>query len=78
MGALIHARVRQIVFGAADPKWGAAGSLYDIGGDGRLNHQPEIKGGVCEAPCRSLMRQFFQQRRGGALKPASGTPPEIY
>jgi len=78
MGALIHARVRQIVFGAADPKWGAAGSLYDIGGDGRLNHQPEIKGGVCEASCRSLMRQFFQQRRGAALKPASGTPPEIY
>lgn len=63
MGALIHARVRRIVFGAADPRWGAAGSLYNLGTDGRLNHHPEIIGGVLEAACRQLMVDFFRQKR---------------
>jgi len=63
MGALIHARVRRIVFGAADPRWGAAGSLYNLGTDGRLNHHPEIIGGVLETACRQLMLDFFRQKR---------------
>jgi tRNA(adenine34) deaminase len=63
MGAIVHARIAMLVFGAQDPKWGAAGSLYDFAQDGRLNHQLVVIGGVCEASCRQLMQQFFRQRR---------------
>ena len=63
MGAIIHARVRQVVFGTPDPKWGAAGSLYDFSRDNRLNHRPEIVAGICAEQCRALMREFFAQRR---------------
>jgi tRNA(adenine34) deaminase len=63
MGALIHARVARLVYGAADPKWGAAGSLYDIGHDPRLNHQLEVVSGVCEEECREIMQAFFRSRR---------------
>lgn len=75
MGAIVHARVARLVFGAHDPKWGAAGSLYDFAGDGRLNHRPEILSGVDEEACRAIMRQFFQSRRGrdGRCADASGS-----
>jgi tRNA(adenine34) deaminase len=63
MGAIVHARISKLVFGAQDPKWGAAGSLYDFAHDTRLNHQPEIIGAVCEASCKKLMQQFFKKRR---------------
>ena len=63
MGALIHARIKRVVFGAADPRWGAAGSLYQLAADERLNHHPEIIAGVCEPECRRLMRDFFKQKR---------------
>ena len=63
MGAIVHARVSRLIFGARDPKWGAAGSLYDFSADARLNHRPEIIGGVCEAECRELMQAFFRERR---------------
>ena len=63
MGAVIHARVARIVFGAPDPKWGAAGSLYHFARDERLNHSPEVIGGVCENRCRALMQAFFRQKR---------------
>lgn len=63
MGAIIHARVATLVFGAPDPKWGAAGSLYDFSADRRLNHQVEVIPGVCEEACRELMVAFFQSRR---------------
>jgi tRNA(adenine34) deaminase len=63
MGALIHARVRTIVYGASDPRWGACGSLYAFAEDTRFNHRPETIGGVCEEPCRKLMQDFFRQRR---------------
>lgn len=69
MGAIIHARVARIVFGAPDPKWGAAGSLYDFARDTRLNHHPEVLGGVCLDACRTLMRQFFLARRGASSQP---------
>jgi tRNA(adenine34) deaminase len=63
MGAIVHARVGQVVFGAPDPKWGAGGSLYDFAQDHRLNHQPEIIAGICADQCRLLMQGFFAQKR---------------
>ncbi|MCF8055925.1 MAG: tRNA adenosine(34) deaminase TadA [Desulfocapsa sp.] len=63
MGAIIHARVQRLVFGAYDPKTGAAGSRYTIGNDGLLNHWLEITGGVCEAECGDLLKDFFRARR---------------
>ena len=63
MGALVHARVSQLVYGAKDPKWGGAGSLYDLAGDNRLNHRVEIIAGVCEDECRALMQDFFRSKR---------------
>ncbi|MBW1695630.1 MAG: nucleoside deaminase [Deltaproteobacteria bacterium] len=63
MGAIINARIYRVVFGAKDPKWGAAGSLYDFASDRRFNHHPEIIGGICEEECKRLMQEFFKQRR---------------
>ena len=63
MGALVHARVARLVYGAADPKWGAAGSLYDFAADPRLNHRVEIVRGVLEDDCRRLIQEFFRSRR---------------
>ncbi len=68
MGAIVHARVSRIVFGARDPKWGAVGSLYDFSADLRLNHRPEIRAGVCSDACRSLIRDFFRSRRSSVAK----------
>jgi len=66
MGAVIHARVSRIVFGADDPRWGAAGSLYNLATDTRLNHQPDIAGGICEYECRTLIQNFFRKKRNSA------------
>jgi tRNA(adenine34) deaminase len=63
MGAVVHARVARLVYGAADPKWGAAGSLYDLAADPRLNHRVEIVRGVHEDDCRRLIQDFFRSRR---------------
>jgi tRNA(adenine34) deaminase len=63
MGALIHARVACLVFGAFDARWGAAGSLYNLAADTRLNHQVQIVSGVLADPCRQLMQDFFRVRR---------------
>jgi tRNA(adenine34) deaminase len=63
-GALVLARVDRVVFGAVDPKAGAAGSLWDVVRDRRLNHRPEVTGGVLEAECGELLRSFFEGRRG--------------
>jgi len=68
MGAIIHARVAKLVFGAADSKWGAAGSLYNFADDSRFNHHPEITQGICEAECRKLMQDFFRAKRKSAAK----------
>ena len=64
MGAVIHARVSRVIFGTRDPKWGAAGSLYNFAADPRFNHQPEVIEGVCKADCKTLIQKFFRQRRG--------------
>ena len=63
MGAIVHARVDRLVFGAYDPKWGACGSLIDFTSDVKLNHQPEIVSGVCGEQCRSIIQDFFSHKR---------------
>ena len=63
MGAVIHARIRTLVYGARDPKWGAAGSLYDISEDRRLNHKLVVISGICEIECRDILQRFFRDRR---------------
>jgi tRNA(adenine34) deaminase len=63
MGAIIHARVERIVFGAFDVKWGAVGSLYNMASDARLNHHVEVVSGILENPCRQLMQDFFRSKR---------------
>ena len=68
MGAIVHARVARIVFGANDLKWGAAGSLYNFAEDTRLNHRPEIVPGVCRDECRELMQEFFRLKRMRSAK----------
>ncbi len=62
-GAMVQARIDRLVFGAADPKGGAAGTLYDIVRDRRLNHRLEVTGGVLEAECAALLQKFFRERR---------------
>ena len=64
VGAMIQARLKRLVFGAADPKAGACVSLYRIPEDQRLNHRLKVTGGVREAECRELLQEFFQARRG--------------
>ena len=64
MGAIVHARISEVVFGTIDPKWGAAGSLYNFSEDDRLNHRVAITKGVCEQECRSLIQDFFRAKRG--------------
>ncbi len=63
MGAIVHARVARLVYGASDPKWGAAGSLYNLAADSRLNHQVDVIPGVCEGECRRLIQDFFRSKR---------------
>ena len=63
MGAIVHARISTLVFGAKDSKWGGAGSLYNLAADNRLNHQVEIIEGICEDECRALMQEFFRLKR---------------
>ena len=62
-GAIILARIPRVVFGATDPKSGAAGSLYNIVQDERLNHQVELLSGVCAEESRTLLRTFFKNKR---------------
>lgn len=63
MGAIVHSRVKTVVFGTSDSKWGAAGSLYDFAADKRLNHHPTVISGVCKMECRALIQNFFRARR---------------
>jgi tRNA(adenine34) deaminase len=62
-GAAVLARVDRVVYGASDPKAGAAGSLWDVVRDRRLNHRPEVVGGVLASECGALLRAFFAVRR---------------
>lgn len=65
-GAMVAARVRRVVFGCWEPKTGAAGSLWDVLRDRRLTHRVEVRGGIRQAECAALVRDFFAQRRDEA------------
>jgi tRNA(adenine34) deaminase len=70
-GALVLARVARLVFGAFDPKAGAVSSLFDVVRDPRLNHRVEVRGGVLEAECSALLKDFFANRQPGAREDRS-------
>jgi tRNA(adenine34) deaminase len=63
VGAMFHARIRRVVFGAADPKTGAAGSVIDLFSQNKINHHALVQGGVLAAECGSLLSDFFASRR---------------
>jgi tRNA(adenine34) deaminase len=69
-GAVVLARLATVVFGAYDPKAGAVGSVWDVVRDRRLNHRPDVVGGVLEAETGEVLRAFFASRR------VPGLPPE--
>jgi tRNA(adenine34) deaminase len=62
-GAIVLARIPEVVFGAADPKAGAAGSVLDVLGEPALNHRPEVRGGLMADECAEPLRRFFDARR---------------
>ena len=64
-GAIVLARIPAVVFGSADPKAGAAGSVLDVLGEPALNHRPRVSGGLLEEECAALLRGFFASRRSG-------------
>jgi tRNA(adenine34) deaminase len=65
-GAIVLARVPRVVYGASDPKAGAAGSVLDVLSEPRLNHRPEVEGGVLGQECGELLSEFFASRRASA------------
>jgi tRNA(adenine34) deaminase len=69
-GAIVLARVPEVVFGTADPKAGAAGSVLDVLAEPRFNHRPEVRSGVLQAECARLLVDFFTARRGLGPTPA--------
>jgi tRNA(adenine34) deaminase len=79
--ALLHARFKRVVFGAPDPKTGAAGSVLNLFAEPRLNHQTTVVGGVLADACGALLRDFFAERRAqqragrGAAEPAPVVEP---
>ena len=76
--ALMHARFKRVVFGASDPKTGAAGSVLNLFGDPRLNHHTELSGGVLADACGRTLRDFFAERRARqrALRGEATAVPE--
>ena len=74
-GAIIHARVRRVVFGAGDPRSGAAGSVFNLLQSDRLNHRAEVTGGVMREACGEVLREFFRTRRTGEKTLTAGKPP---
>lgn len=66
-GAIMHARIERVVFGARDPKTGSAGSIIDLFADARLNHHTSVVGGVLAEECGRLLSGFFAARRGRTM-----------
>uniref|UniRef100_B1XTX7 tRNA-specific adenosine deaminase n=1 Tax=Polynucleobacter necessarius subsp. necessarius (strain STIR1) TaxID=452638 RepID=B1XTX7_POLNS len=62
-GAMLHARIDRVVFGAPDPKTGAAGSVLDLFASKQINHQTSVEGGIMSEECGQLLRDFFKRRR---------------
>jgi len=64
-GAILHARVARVVFGAPDPKTGAGGGVVDLFAEPRLNHQTQVVSGVLADDCGNMLREFFVRKRSG-------------
>ena len=62
-GAMLHARVERVVFGATDPKTGAAGSVLNVFSEKQINHQTQVEGGIMGDECGQILRDFFKGRR---------------
>ena len=62
-GAMLHARVDRVVFGASDPKTGAAGSVLNVFSEKQINHQTQVEGGILSEECGHVLKQFFKERR---------------
>jgi len=62
-GAMLHARVERVVFGASDPKTGAAGSVLHVFSEKQINHQTQVEGGIMAEECGQVLRDFFKGRR---------------
>jgi tRNA(adenine34) deaminase len=73
-GAMQHARIKRLVFGASDPKTGACGSVVDLFAEPKLNHHTQVRGGVLGAESGRLLSQFFAERR--ELKRAGSLPAD--
>ena len=67
-GAILHARLARLVFGAPDPKTGACGSVIDLFGEPRLNHHTRVTGGVAKDACGALLTRFFAARRAQVIR----------
>ncbi len=74
--AMMHARVKRVVFGACDPKTGAAGSVVDLFAEARLNHHTDLRGGVMGEACGQLLREFFAERRAQQRSRREAEPPD--
>ena len=74
-GAMLHARLKRMVFGAADPKTGAAGSVVDLFERAQINHQTAVRGGVLAGECGALLQDFFQRRRQAMRDDAATNHP---
>ncbi|MDP2006611.1 MAG: tRNA adenosine(34) deaminase TadA [Rubrivivax sp.] len=72
--ALVHARFKRVVFGAPDPKTGAAGSVLNLFAEAQLNHHTALVGGVLAEPCGELLRRFFAERRAQKRQPHRPVP----
>lgn len=70
-GAMMHARLARVVFGAHDPKTGACGSIVNLFDQEKLNHHAEVVGGVMSEECSALLKAFFAERRRAAQRAAS-------
>ena len=66
-GAIMHARIERVIFGAADPKTGACGSVVDLFSEARLNHHAEVTGGILNEECAQQLKQFFAARGKSVL-----------
>jgi len=75
-GAIVLARLGRVVYGAADPKAGACGSVLNVLHERRLNHRAELTGGVLADECGEMLREFFRGRRKKALRLAEAPPME--
>jgi tRNA(adenine34) deaminase len=68
VGAMVHARIARVVFGARDPKTGACGSIVDLPGLATLNHHGQFEGGVLAEECGAVLKRFFAERREGSSR----------